>query len=66
MTWDYTTKEYEKQKKADPVWHLERRLLYGLGGEKLDRGEVKKHLEELHLPEDRKTFLEALLWNKPF
>ena len=66
MAWDYTKEEYEKQKKADPVWHLERRILYGLEGEKLDREELKKHFEELRIPEDRRAFLEVLLWNKKF
>lgn len=66
MTWDYTTKEYEKQKKADPVWHMERRILYGLEGEKLNPNDLRKHFDELHIPEDRKAFLEVLLWNKTF
>ncbi|TSC72908.1 MAG: hypothetical protein G01um101470_262 [Parcubacteria group bacterium Gr01-1014_70] len=66
MAWDYIKEEYAKQQKADPVWNLERRLLYGLEGEKLNREEVKKHLRELHIPEDRKAFFEVLLWNKPF
>lgn len=64
--WDYRKEEYDKQKKADPVWHLERLINYGLGEEKLDRTLLEKHFNKLHIPEGRKAFLELLLWNKPF
>ncbi len=66
MVWDYTHDEYEKQARADPRWHLERLIHYGLGEEKLDAELLKKFLPELRIPEDRRTFLELLIWNKPF
>ena len=66
MPWDYTQTEYEKQKKADPIWHLERLVNYGFNGEKLDRTLLEEYLPQLRIPEDRKAFLELLLWNKPF
>lgn len=66
MIWDYTKKEYKKQAKADPKWHLERLINYGLDGEKLDKKLVKKYLPELNIPEDRRAFLELLIWNKQF
>lgn len=66
MAWDYTKIEYEKQAKADPVWHLERLIKYGLEKEKLDRKLLAKYLPQLKIPEDRKAFLELLLWNKAF
>lgn len=64
MTWDYTKTEYEKQAKADPKWHLERLINYGLNGEKIPHLLLEKHLSELKIPENRRTFLELLLWNK--
>ncbi len=66
MTWDYEEREYQKQAAVDPVWHLERLINYGLGEEKLDRKLLEKHLHELNIPEDRRVFLELLLWNKKF
>lgn len=64
MTWDYSKDEYEKQAATDPKWHLERRISYGLEGEKLDRGLLMRLLPELNIPANRKAFLELLLWNK--
>ncbi|OGY62565.1 MAG: hypothetical protein A2745_01265 [Candidatus Harrisonbacteria bacterium RIFCSPHIGHO2_01_FULL_44_13] len=61
MPWDYTKTEYEKQAKADPVWHLERLINYGLGDKKLNRKILKKYLPRLRIPEDRRAFLELIL-----
>ncbi len=66
MPWDYQQKEYDKQAKADPVWHLERLINYGLDGQKIKRNLLEKHFEQLRIPDDRRTFLELLLWNKKF
>lgn len=66
MTWDYPKTEYKKQTQADPVWHLERIINYGLNGEKINREKLKQYLPQLKIPEDRRAFLELLLWNKPF
>lgn len=65
MAWDYDKKEYKKQAKADPAWALERRINYG-GKGKINRELLKKHLKELKIPENRRAFLELLLWNKKF
>lgn len=65
MAWDYAKEEYNKQAKADPVWHLERLINYGLGEERIDRKLLEKHLHELKIPDDRRIFLELLLWDKP-
>lgn len=64
MPWDYTKEEYEKQAKADPVWHLERLINHDFAEEKIDRALLEKHLPELHIPEDARAFLELILWNK--
>lgn len=66
MVWDYNKTEYEKQAKADPVWHLERLINYGSGDEKIDRKLLEKYLPQLNIPEDRRAFLELFLWNKSF
>ncbi len=64
--WDYTKTEYEKQAAADPIWKLERLINYGLGEEKIDKELLKQFLPKLRVPENRRDFLELLLWNKPF
>lgn len=66
MTWDYTKTEYQKQAKADPVWHLERLINYGLGDEKLDPELVKQYLPQLRISRNRRAFLELLLWPEKF
>jgi hypothetical protein len=62
MAWDYTKTEYKKQAQIDPVWRLERLINYGLGDEKLDPEEIRRFLPQLKIPEDRRAFLELLLW----
>ncbi|OGZ32231.1 MAG: hypothetical protein A3H02_00810 [Candidatus Niyogibacteria bacterium RIFCSPLOWO2_12_FULL_41_13] len=66
MTWDYKQDEYNKQAQADPIWRLERLINYGLGEEKINREELKKHLAQLKIPNDRRAFFELLLWNRLF
>ena len=64
MTWDYAAEEYEKQAAADERWHLERLINYGLGHEKLRRDVLERHLATLNITEERRAFLELLLWGK--
>lgn len=66
MTWDYDKTEYQKQAKADPKWHLERLINYGLEGQRLNRELLVQHIKNLRIPDDKRAFLELLLWNKPF
>lgn len=61
--WDYPKTD---KLKGNEKWYLERALTYGLAGEKLKRGIVKKYLKNLKIPEDTRAFLELLLWRKPF
>jgi hypothetical protein len=64
VTWDYDPTEYEKQAAADVRWHLERLINYGLGKEKIKRELLEQYLYDLNIPEDRRAFLELLLWDK--
>ena len=66
MTWDYTNEEYQKQATADQAWRLERMINYGTDGEKIDRKLLERYLPQLHIPDNRRAFLELLVWNKPF
>lgn len=64
--WDYTADAYATQARRDPVWVLERLISVGLGSERLDRALLEQYLTTLRIPEDRRAFLELLLWDRPF
>ncbi len=64
MSWDYAASEYQKQATADECWRLERLINYGLRDEKLPRDSLERHLATLNIPDDRRAFLELLLWGK--
>ena len=66
VTWDYDPTEYQKQAETDERWHLERLITHGIGKEKIRRAVLEKYLKELRIPEDRRAFLELLLWDKKF
>ena len=67
MAWDYTDAEYAKQAAADPLWGLERQINGGLkNGEKISRALLEQYLPQLKMPDDRRAFLELIVWNKPF
>ena len=66
MTWDYDDEAFQKQVQADPVWGLERLIQYGGPEVRLNRALLEKYLPQLNIPEDRRAFLELLVWNKPF
>lgn len=65
MAWDYFKQAVFKQKKADPVWYLERQINYGEGG-KINTQLLKTYFPKLNIPDDKRAFLELLLWDKPF
>ncbi len=46
---------------AGERWKLTRLILYGLGGEKIPRALLEKHLAELTIPEERRAFLSLIL-----
>ena len=66
MPWDYDQTEYNKQRQKDVRFRLERLINYGLGEERLNKELLKKHIGELKIPDERRVFLELLLWDKPF
>lgn len=64
MTWDYTKKNYKKQAEADKLWRLERFINYGAPAVSLRRAELKKLLPKLQISEDRRAFLNLLVWKE--
>lgn len=61
--WDYPKNQNLKK---NEIWHMERVLCFGLAGEKIDRKALVRHFDRLKIPENTKTFLKLLLWDKPF
>jgi len=61
--WDYPK---NKNTKKNEKWFLERLLTYGFGEEKIDKELLKRHFNNLRIPEHAKAFFELLLWNKPY
>jgi hypothetical protein len=64
MPWDYSKEAYAEQAAADERWRLERLIQYGLANEKLPRKALERLLPTLNIPEQRRQFLELLLWGK--
>lgn len=64
MAWDYAEKEETKQAAADPKWFLERLINHGLKDQKIDRALLTRYFTELNMPDDRRVFLAAILWDK--
>jgi len=61
--WDYPQKD---DMKKDDKWFLQWLLMYGFGGEKVDKDILKKYFREINIPENTRAFFELLLWNKPY
>ena len=64
--WSTDTKELKKDKKKYAIWRLEQLVNFGLGKEKIERKVLEKYLHKLKIPENRRAFLELILWNKKF
>jgi hypothetical protein len=59
-TWDYDITTLGTGPAAER-WELERKILYGLNGTKLNADRLRRHLPYLNIPEDRRAFLQLIL-----
>lgn len=62
--WSVDTTELKKDKKQYAVWRLEQMVNFGLDGEKISRGEIKKYWKMLDLDHNKKSYLKMILWPK--
>lgn len=62
--WSVDEKELKKDKKQYAIWKLEQMVNFGLGGETLNREELKKYWKFLKLDPDKKKYLKMILWPK--
>lgn len=58
--WDYDRRTLTDDE-AGQRWKLERQIVYGLGGERINAALLRKHLPYLNIPEDRRYFLTLIL-----
>lgn len=64
--WDYDQAAVNKQAAADPLWKYEHMLQFWTGDERISCTELRKVLDKLHISDDRRAFLELLVWDKTF
>ena len=64
--WDYDTSKQDLNSESWQLWKLQRQLDYGLGEEKLSRVMLEKYWDQLKMPDETRTFLELILWQKHF
>ena len=58
--WDYNPATLAHGDEAER-WTLERMVLYGLCGKKLNAALLRKHLAHLRIPEEHRSFLTLML-----
>jgi len=62
--WSVDLGNLEKHTKKAILWKLEQSINFGLNGEKLNKGLLKKYWKKLRLDPLRKNFIKLLLWPK--
>jgi hypothetical protein len=59
--WSTQIEELKKDKKKYSIWKLEQMVNFGLNGDKLDQGELKRYWEQIKIDPDRRKFLALIL-----
>ncbi len=60
--WNTDTTQLKKDKKQYTIWQLEQLINFGLGKNKINKKDLKKHWNELHIDPKKKKYLKFLLW----
>jgi len=55
--WSTDTSRLQKDKGAFSVWRLEQLINFGLGGEKIDLGELRRYWKILNIDPFKRKFL---------
>lgn len=55
--WSTNTKKLRKDKDKFSIWKLEQLVNFGLGKEKIKRGELKKYWKAIHIDPAKRKFL---------
>ena len=59
--WSTDSEILKKFPQEFKLWKMEQLINFGLGGEKLDKSEVKKYLDKLKIDRAKKNYLKFLL-----
>lgn len=59
--WSTDTEYLKKFPQELKLWKMEQLINFGLGGEKLDKSDVKKYLGKLKIDKAKRNYLEFLL-----
>jgi len=60
--WGINTSRLKRKPSDYQKWKLEQMINFGLGDEKIDKHQLKKHFSSLDIDEKKKDFLKMLLW----
>ena len=60
--WSVNLKQLKKDKGGYAIWRLEQLVNFGLGGEKINKNQLKKYWPYLHLDPVKKNYLTRILW----
>lgn len=60
--WSTNTSRLKVNPATYEKWKLEQMINFGLGGEKIDRKQLKKHFSSLNIDQKKREFLKMLLW----
>ena len=60
--WSVDIKQLKKHPQKYAIWKLEQMVNFGLGGEKINKNQLKKYWNFLKLDPKKKKYLEFLLW----
>ncbi len=64
--WSTNEKKFALNPDKYSAWKLEQMINFGLGGEKLNKNELKKYWYQIEIDPQRRSFLALLLNDKHF
>lgn len=62
--WNTDTSKLRKNKTEYTIWKLNQLINFGLGGEKLDLHQVRKHWSKISTDSATAKFLRLLIWGR--
>lgn len=60
--WSTDVSRLKLNPKAYEKWKLEQMINFGLGNEKINKKQLKKHFSSLNIDPKKKEFIRLLLW----
>lgn len=60
--WSTNISRLKKDPSAFKKWRLEQLISFGLGGEKINKKELRKYFSSLDIDQRKRDFLKFLLW----